>query len=419
MNFNNIHNLKNGKLKNCQICGSENLEAIISLGHQPPCDSLLWSSQLDTHEESFPLNLVRCSECSLVQIDFVVDPKKLFFPDYPYRSGITETLSRNLKSTGKIIVEKYKITKQSFIVDIGSNDGTLLSGFKDVGMKVMGVEPTNIAKIANEDNIPTIQSFFDKEVAKKIVHDNQKAKVVTAANMFAHVSQLDSLIKGVEILLEENGFFVTESHYVLDLLETLQYDSIYHEHLKYYSLHSIIKLFDYYNFTVIDVERIKNYGGSIRVFAQKGKNHIINDNIKKMLQLEKSVGIDKGKVFKIFAENVKLSKFNLNKLLYDIISNEKSIVGIGSPGRASTLLNYCNIDKDLIPYIAEQSASLKLGLHMPGNHIPIFDEKKMLEEQPDYALMLSWHYWEPIVKKLREKGLKSKIIIPLPEIIIV
>lgn len=410
------HDLANGHLDNCQICGAGDLIPVINLGHHAPCDSLLWPQQLKGPERTYPLNLVRCSDCGLVQIDYVVAAEELFFPDYPYRSGITSTLVGNLKSTGPTIMKRFGIPAGKLAIDIGSNDGTLLSGFKEAGMKVLGVEPTNIANIANESGIETLQAFFGEDVATRIVASHGEAEVVTAANMFAHVSKLGGLIRGVETLLVDDGVFVTESHYLLDLIDTVQYDSIYHEHLKYYSVKSIVRLFSYYNFTVVDIDRIPNYGGSIRVYAKKGKNHPVGASVTELLKEEERRGLHDEVIYTELAERIRKSKRQLQKLLVDALDRGERVVGIGSPGRAATLLSYCNIDADTMSYIAEQSTSLKLGLYMPGSHVPIIDEKVMLEEQPEIAVVLSWHYWKPIVEKLRQKGLKSKIIIPLPEV---
>jgi hypothetical protein len=392
------------------------LITVINLGHHAPCDSLLWPKQLAEPERTYPLNLLRCPDCGLVQIDYAVAAEELFFPDYPYRSGITSTLVGNLKSTGPTIMKRFGVSAGTLAIDIGSNDGTLLSGFKEAGMKVLGVEPTNISRIANESGIETIQAFFDENVARNIVASHGRAEVVTAANMFAHVSKLGSLIRGVETLLVEDGVFVTESHYLLDLIDTVQYDSIYHEHLKYYSVKSIVRLFSYYDFTVVDIDRIPNYGGSIRVYAKKGKNHPVGSSVTDLLEEEERRGLYSDPIYADFAARIRKSKRQLQKLLVEALSQGERVVGIGSPGRAATLLSYCNIDVDTMSYIAEQSTSLKLGLFMPGSHVPIIDEKVMLEEQPEYAVVLSWHYWKPIVEKLRAKGLKSKIIIPLPEV---
>jgi SAM-dependent methyltransferase len=413
------HNLHFGHIKYCQICASEELELIIDLGHHAPCDSLLNEKQLSQMEKLYPLRLLRCIKCGLVQIDYVVPPEELFFPDYPYRSGITETLSRNLQSTAVALVKEYDLDVGSLAVDIGSNDGTLLQGFKSQGMNVLGIEPTNIAEFAIQNGIPTIQEFFSETLVEKIKREYGQAAVITAANMFAHVSELGDLIQGCSELLADGGIFVTESHYLLDMIQTVQYDAIYHEHLKYYSLKSLMVLMGEYDFTIIDVERISNYGGSIRVIAKKGKGHIASVRLHELLREEEHAKLDDAQTYGDFREKIVRSKMELQNLLVDLRRKKQQVVGIGCPGRASTLLNYCNIDSDFLPYIAEQASSLKLGLYLPGKHIPIVDEKIMFEENPEYALLLSWHYAMPIIKKLRAKGLESKIIVPLPKVQII
>ena len=410
------HDLSYGHIDRCQICGSESLELIIELGHQAPCDSLLWPKNLKEPEQAYPLNFVRCTECGLAQIDYVVPSEILFYSDYPYRSGITETLRNNLRATASTIINQFELRQNSLAIDIGSNDGSLLSGFKDGGMRVIGIEPTDIADIAIKDGIDTIKSFFSEKVAKDVVAKYGNASAVTAANMFAHVANLGELIRCVEYLLEDGGVFVTESHYLLDLMETVQYDSIYHEHLKYYSLKSLIELFDPYDFTVVDVERIENYAGSIRVFAVKGKGHKVSDRITELLAEEELFGLYDRPVFDKFAERVAKSKKDLMEFVVEARKNGDRVLGVGCPGRSSTLINYCNIDTDLMPYIAEQSTSLKLGLFLPGMHTPIVDEEVLFQDPPEYVIMLSWHYWQPIVKNLRKKGLKSKIVLPLPAV---
>ena len=410
------HDLSEGHIESCQICGAKDLKFVIDLGHQAPCDTLLTSEQLNLEEKTYPLRVFWCEDCCLAQIDYVVPPEALFYAEYPYRSGITPTLVKNLRGLSSVVEEKFGFKPPSLVIDIGSSDGTLLSGFKDAGFQVLGVEPTNIAKIANAAGINTVQNFFNEEQAHEIVEKYGNASVVTASNVFAHIARLGEMIRGVEHLLSENGLFVTESHYLLDILETVQYDSIYHEHLKFYSLKSLIRLFNYYDFTVVDVERIENYGGSIRVFAAKGKSRPVSESVNSLLAEEERCGLYKFLKYEEFTERTIKAKHELQELSLQAFSQQKRFVGVGCPGRSSTLLNYCNMDKQLMPYIAEQSTSLKLGLHLPGKHIPIVDEKVMFEEQPEYAVMLSWHYWEPIVKKLRDKGLKSKIVIPLPEL---
>jgi hypothetical protein len=411
-----VHDLPTGPIDQCQICNSSDLEHVISLGHQAPCDSLLTVEQLRGSENTYPLNLLRCLECGLVQIDYAVRPEELFYPEYPYRSGITETLLNNLQAIARTQIEQWGIPADSLVVDLGSNDGSILQGFKREGLRVLGVEPTNIAKIAEENGIPTIQSFFDRETAARIVSEHGKVSMTTAANMFAHVAKLGELIDGVHDMLTDGGYFLSESHYLLDLLETVQYDSIYHEHLKYYSLKSIIRLLEAHDFTVVDAERIPNYGGSIRVVARKGTGHESTDRLAGLLNAEDEAGLEERATFDQFRDRVLKAKSDLQKLIVELTAKGERVVGVGCPGRSSTLVTYSNLDPTLMPYIAEQSTSLKLGLHLPGKHIPIVDEQRMFDEQPENVLMLSWHYCAPIIKKLRARGLKSKIIIPLPEV---
>ncbi len=411
--------LEIGPIDYCQVCGAKDLQHVVDMGFSPPCDSLLTRDQLREPEVSFPLNTFRCRECGLVQIDHVVDPRHLFHREYPYRSGITETLKKNLHGTSARVAQNIGVAPGSLVVDIGSNDGTVLQGFKNVGMRVLGVEPTNIANIAIADGIPTINEFFSADVAKRIRAEHGPAKVVTAANVFAHINRLSELLRGVHELLDDGGVFVSESHYMVDIIETLQYDSIYHEHLKFYLLKPLQRLFADHGFELEDAERIPNYGGSIRAYARKGKSAKISPAVTELMALETRLGCYEDAAYDTFRERTEASRRALRSLIVKLNDDGKRVVGIGCPGRAVTLLAYCGLTPDLLPYIAEQSTSLKLGLYTPGTHIPVVDEARMFEEQPEYGLMLSWHYAAPIIKNLRARGLTSKIIVPLPDVTIV
>jgi hypothetical protein len=371
---------------------------------------------LKQSERSYPLNLVRCRDCGLVQLDYAVDGKELFYPDYPYRSGITETLKKNLHGLSAHVCKKLALPAGALVVDIGSNDGTILEGFKSHGMKVLGVEPTKIAHIAIKNDIETVNEFFSADVARRIVNQYGQASLVTAANVFAHVAELGSLMEGIDCLLQDGAVFISESHYQLSILDTLQYDSIYHEHLRFYLLKPLMKLFDDYGFSLTDVERIPNYGGSIRVYATKSRNLPFSENVHLLLKEEEKLGAYEDATYDDFRRRVEASRANIRSLLVRLNEEGKTVVGVGCPGRSATLLSYCGITRDLMPYIAEQSTSLKLGMYTPGTHIPVVDEAKMMAEQPDYAMILSWHYATPIIKSLRAKGLRSKIIVPLPDI---
>ena len=404
-----------GKIKHCQICNSSNLDNVVNLGFSGLCDSLLTYNDLNNSEESFPLNLLRCKNCQLLQLNYVVDNKQVFHLNYPYKSGITQPLKSYLHSTSAYVKEKFNFDKNPLAVDIGSNDGTLLEGFKNNNFKVLGVEPTNIAKIANRKGIKTIQKFFDMNTAKIIKKKYRKVEVITGTNIFAHVNKLDSFMRGVKLILNPtNGIFVTESHYAVNIINELQFDSIYHEHLRFFLLKPLITLMKSYGFKVVDAVKIPNYGGSIRIAATLNSKIPVNKNVVNILKMEKNKGFYKSNKYTKFKNDVYKVKKNLLSMLWRLKLKNKKIVGVGCPGRSITLLSFCGINDQILDYIAEQSSSLKLNLFTPSTHIKILDEKILLKNQPDYALILSWHYGKNIIKNLRKRGYKGKFIIPLP-----
>ncbi len=404
-----------GKVLKCQICGSSKLKPIIGFGHHPPCDSLLTRNELSGPETFFPLNLVRCLKCGLAQLDYIAPPELVFHPKYPYRTGITKMLVENFKELAEVLIKKYELKKGDLVIDIGSNDGTALKPYKAAGMRVLGVEPTDIYKIAAKDGIPTIKAFFAQEVARKIVKKYGKAKVIIATNVFAHITGLPSFMRGLGELLEPGGNFISESQYLLDTIQKLQYDTIYHEHLRYYSLKPLQTLFKKFGFTLTDAERIFSSGGSIRAFATKGLGKSSSPSVKSLIKAEEKFGLYNDRAYSNFKKKVEIARLKLVKLLSELKLKGKTVAGVGSPGRGSTIMNYCHLDPLLVSYAAEQSTSLKLGLFTPGVHLPVINEKKLFEEQPDYALVFSWHIGPELMKKLRQKGLRSKFIVPLPE----
>ncbi len=405
-----------GKLSACQICGGRKLVDIVNLDHQPPCDLLLNAKEIQEEEIHYPINVVRCTRCGLVQLDFIPPPQVVFHKKYPYRTGITQMLVDNFKQLAMETVKRLKLAPGSLVVDIGSNDGTALQQFKDLRMRVLGIEPTDVAKIALKNKIPTVNDFFTEEMAKQIVRKHGRASLVTATNVFAHINNLASFLQGVSHLLKDGGVFISESQYLLDTIQKTQYDTMYHEHLRFYSLKPMVLLFKKFGFTLTDAERIASSGGSIRVFATKGKNLRVSPHVAKLIRTEEKFGLYRPSTYQKFKHNVETSRLKLVKLLSELKLAGKTVVGVGSPGRSSPILNYCHIDSLLIPYLAEQSTSLKLGLHSPGTHIPIIDEKQLFKDQPDYALLFSWHIADTIVKKLKKKGLRSKFILPLPKV---
>jgi len=413
--------VKVGEINICQICRSKKLENVINLGYSGLCDSLLSKQNLKKPEKEYPLNLFRCTKCQLLQINHAIDHAEVFHKNYPYKGGITKLLKQYLHSTSAYVRKKFRFTKaKPFIIDIGSNDGTLLQGFKNKNFEVLGVEPTNIAKIANKRGIKTIQNFFEMDVAKKILKKYGKVDVVTGTNVFAHVNKLDTFMRGVKLLLNsKEGIFVTESHYAANIIKDLQFDSIYHEHLRFFLLKPLIKLMQSYNFKVIDAMQIPNYGGSIRIVATLNKEIKVSKNVKKILSSEEKKDFYSSKKYEKFREDVFKAKENLMNKLWKLKSKNKTIVGAGCPGRSITLLSFCEINNNLIDYIAEQSSSLKLNLFTPTTHIKIVDEKRLIKEQPDYVLVLAWHYGKSVMYNLRKKGYKGKFIMPLPKLKII
>lgn len=399
------------KIKNCQICNNKNLINFLNLNHQPLANSLLQYKN-DIYEE-FPLKVLRCPSCSLIQLESIPDQKKVYHKKYPYVPSITQTVDEDIKKFANFCNKIANIKKNDLVLDIGSNDGLLLSYFKIKKTKVLGVEPTNTYKIAKRNHIPTLNNFFDHKLAKIILKKYSYPKLLTATNVFAHMTNLKSFMKGIKLLINRNGFFIFENHYFENILKKIQYDTFYHEHVRTYSLHALIKLFETYNLNINDAMKVSRYGGSIRVVVSKN-DYKNKKRLNKILLQEKKMGIFKKDLYNNFIMRVEKSRYKLLEILFKLKEKKAKIVAKGCPARAVVLLHYCNIDSNLIEYIAEQSSSLKLNKYIPGLDIKIVDSKIMLRDQPDYILLLSWHLKDKIIKKWRNKGLKSKFIIPLP-----
>ena len=419
LNYPKYHYVKNGHISSCQVCNSNKLHIILDLGHQPLCDSLLTKDMLNEPETTYPLRMVWCQNCTCVQLDYCVDGKLVYHPNYPYRSGITKELVDYQISMSQSIAKKYNLDSKDLVIDVGSNDGVLLKGFQKQGIKVLGIEPTNIAKIANKNGIETIQEYFNIKLAEQIKKKYGSASLIITTNTFAHMQTLGEFIMGAYSLLEKDGVFVNETHYLLDIIAGGQFDTIYHEHLRTYSLKALVTLFDQYDFTVTDVERGSRYGGNIRVYATKGKGNPVSSRVGKLLKLEENSGLGKLTTYTKFAKRVNKARMEFMDFLYKTKGEGKQIVGNSCPARSSTLLNYYGVDSELLPYLAEQPTSLKLNMFLPGKHIPIVNNQRLINEQPDYVVILAWHLAKPIMEQLKARGLKSDFVIPLPDFKIV
>ena len=409
------HDVKVGKLDYCQITGSKNLIEAIDLGFQPPCGTLLTKDTLGNPETYYPLRLMVCPESGLGQIDYVLGNKICFPIDYPYRPGISKPLVEHLKRLADEVISDNKLESNSLVVDVGSNDGTLLSFFKKRGMKVLGVEPTNMAKAANKDGVKTIQDFFTEKVAKDIVKKHGQAKIITMTNVFAHMATLGEVMRGVAILLDKEGSFVSESQYLLDVFEGNQFDEIYHDHIRIYSLKSLTKLFPYYGMEVFDARRVQTREGSIKVYAGWIGKHLISPNVKRLLNAEENANLFSPDGWAKFRERVTKQKNKFLELLSEVKKKGLTLVADSCPTRGVVLLNYYGLDKNALPYVSQLPRTEKIGKFIPGTHTPIVSNEIILKKQPDYILILAWHYSDYIINNWKRKGVRSKFIIPLPE----
>ena len=400
-------------VEQCQICGSEKLDAVLSLGYMPPVNQMVPVGQVPRQQPWFPTDLLHCRNCDLVQLGLAVDPVIIFPPEYPYTSGTTKLLRDNFADLQRESAALLGLTNKDFVVDIGSNDGTLISNFQKAGNRILGIEPTDVGDIANSRGIPTIKRYFGKEVAREVVAEHGHARVVTAANCFAHIEDVHAIVDGIVEMIGEDGVFISESHYLIPLLDTLQYDTIYHEHLRYYSLTSLKHLLEMHGLEVFHARPIPSHGGSIRVYAGKKGKHKVQESVAKMLAAEPR-GEAMAKRLKQFKHDVLLSKLRLLAMLKDLKEKGARVVGISAPSRASTLFNYVGLDDGIIDYVCEIPGSLKIGKCMPGTAIPVVDETKLFEDQPECAIIFSWHIADELAPKLRAKGYKGQMITPLP-----
>ncbi|QDV28033.1 class I SAM-dependent methyltransferase [Aureliella helgolandensis] len=410
------HNIPSGTVTACQICGCQDLHLVLDLGHQPLCDTLLSGEDLGRPETSYPLRQMWCPECTLSQLDYVVPSDVVFHPAYPYRTGVTRELAAYQVELAQAVLADLEVPADSLVVDIGCNDGTLLTSFRDQGQRVVGVEPTNIAQFAVEAGIETLQAPFTPQIARDIVDVHGPAKVVSATNVFAHIASLGDVIEALEILVADDGFFVLENHYLRPVMDRLQFDTIYHEHLKTYTLLSLVTLFNYYNFTVVDAHKVSRYGGNIRVYVAKGRGATPHRRVSELLAEELQAGFKDPQYYLEFRKQSINLKNQLLALFVQCAQADTPIVGNSCPGRCSTLLNFLGVGPDLMPYIGEQPASLKLGKFLPGMHIPIVSNQRIIDEQPEHVMLLAWHYATPIAEQLRERGLQSNLIVPLPQV---
>lgn len=409
-------------VKKCRMCASERLALFLDLGEMPPADQFLHRHQLAEHWQSYPLQVAVCEDCGLIQLNYVVPPEILYCDDYPYESSTTSAGRLHWSEFARTTTRSLNLTANDLVVDIGSNVGILLQMFKTQGTKVLGVDPAaNITAIANENGIETVTAFFDTEIARQIVAGKGQATVITATNVFAHVSDLHDLMQAVSTLLAERGTFIIEAPYFLELLHSGEYDTIYHEHLSYLSLKPLVRFFKQFGMEIFDAQLRDIHGGSIRLFVRRiGASAIpATPIVEQLLANEARERIYELDTLKKFAQDVATNRETLRALLTSLKKSGSKIVAVSAPAKGMTLLNYCLLGPDILEFVTEKT-KLKIGRYTPGMNIEVVPDDMLLTHQPDYALLLAWNFAEEIMNNLKEfsdRGGKFIIPIPTPRIV--
>ena len=397
----------------CRSCGSDALVPVIEFGRTPLADRLLREDQLDEPELSAELTLVVCTACALAQICETVDPEILFFEEYPYFSSVSPSLMEHFASSAAVIMDRWPLNDESLVVEAASNDGYMLRNFHQQGIPVLGIDPAKApAQAAIDAGIPTTIDFFGRELAEQVVSERGHASVFLANNVLAHVPDLNGFVAGIAALLADDGVAVIEAPYVVDLVDHCEFDTIYHQHLCYFSVTALVPLFERHGLHLNDIVRTPIHGGSLRLFVERDDDR--RPVVDELLEVEQRRGFDGPDAYRGFAERIEDLRSELRKILDRVRGDGARVAGYGAAAKATTLMAYCGIDRDDLEYVCDLS-TYKHGRYMGGNKLPIVPPSTLVEDRPDYALILAWNFAEEIMRQNESFTLAGgTFIVPVP-----
>lgn len=400
-------------ISSCRSCGAVDLEPVLSLGEVPLADALLDEDDLNRPEPRYPLDVVFCDRCSLVQLLQTVSPEVLFSEDYRYYSSYSDALLAHSRENALRLIESRGLSERSLVLEVASNDGYMLRNFVERGIPVVGIDPApGPARAAEESGIPTLQAFFGTDLAARLRAGGTVADVVIANNVLAHVPDLNGFVAGIAAVLEDDGLAVVEVPYVRDLVDHCEFDTIYHEHLCYFSVSSLVPLFSRHGLTVQRVERYPIHGGSLRLYVTTDGEP--DGTVGAILQEERDSGVVGPAYYRGFAGRVRRLQEALRSVLWRIRDRGKRIAAYGAAAKGTVLLNSTGIGRDLVEFVVDRNPH-KHGRHMPGVRIPIHPPERLLTELPGFTLLLSWNFAQEVLQQQREyRARGGKFIIPIP-----